>query len=81
MKYKKNSVTGGAQHVATSTSPGTSTGFFLVTQNIADPSDAKVFGIHAPPHNACENLVCARKLSAHQQTGGESVVDTLFEGL
>ena len=34
-----------------------------------------------PPPGACENLVCALKLLAKQQTCGHSPVDTIFEGL
>ena len=34
---------------------------------------AKVFWAHAPPQGPCENLVCALKLLANQQTGGDSL--------
>ena len=36
---------------------------------------------HAPPQGPCEYLVCALKLMAKQQAGGDSLVDPLFEGL
>ena len=51
------------------------------TQDSKDSSEAEVFPAHAPPQGACEHLVCALKLLANQQTGGDSLVDTLFEGL
>ena len=53
----------------------------LLTQNSAYPSEAKVFWARAPPQGACESLVCALKLLANQQTGGDSLVDTLSGGL
>ena len=46
----------------------------LVVQDSTDRSEAKVFRAHAPPLGACENLVCALKLLANQQTGGDSLV-------
>ena len=37
--------------------------------------------MHAPPLGACESLVCALKLVANQQTGGDRPVDTICDGL
>ena len=54
---------------------------FLVIQDSADTSEAKVFRAHAPPQGACENLVCALKLLAKQQMGGESLMQVLVAGL
>ena len=45
------------------------------------PDSGKVFWARAPPQGACENPVFAPKLLANQQTGGDSFVDTIFEGL
>ena len=53
----------------------------LLTQDSAYPSEAKVFRARAPPQGACESLVCALKLLANQQTGGDSFMDTLSGGL
>ena len=53
----------------------------LVIQDRADPSDAKVFRAHALPQGVCENVVCAMKLLANLRTGGDNLVDTMFEGL
>ena len=51
-------------------------------QDGADRSEAKeVCRVPAPPQGACENLVCALKLLANEQTGGDSLVDMIFEGL
>ena len=36
---------------------------------------------HAPPQGACENLVCALKLLAKSQAGGNNFVDTIFRSL
>ena len=45
------------------------------------PARRRCFG-PMPCHGvACENLVCALKLLANHQAGGESHVDTIFEGL
>ena len=52
----------------------------LVTQDSSDPSEETVFRAHAPPQDVCENLVCALKLLVNQQTGGDSLIDTLVEG-
>lgn len=52
----------------------------LVIQDRANPSEGKVFRAHALPQGVCENLVCALKLLANQQTGGDGLVDALFEG-
>ena len=49
------------------------------TQHSADPSEAKVFRAHAPPQGACEHLTRSLNLLAGLQTGGEGVVDTIFE--
>ena len=70
-------VTGGARFVAASTTGDR----VLVTQDNAGPGEAKVFWAHTPPQGTCENLVCALKFLANQQTGGDSLVDTIFEGL
>ena len=51
----------------------------LVIQDRADPSEAKVFRAHGPPQGACGNLMSALKLLANQQTGGNSLLDTIFE--
>ena len=53
----------------------------LVIAGQLEPQRGKSFSSHAPPQGARENLVCALKLLANQQTGGDSLVDTLFEGL
>ena len=53
----------------------------LVTQDSADPSEAMVFRAQAPPQAQCENLVCALKFLAIPQTGGNTLVDTIFECL
>ena len=63
------------------TAASTIGGARLVVQDSAEPSEAKVFRAHAPPQDACENLVCALKLFAKQQTDKDSLVDTIFEGL
>ena len=39
-----------------------------------------MFSTLAPPQGARENLVCALKLLANQQTGRNSLVDVLVEG-
>ena len=46
-----------------------------------DRSEANMFRAHAPPQGACENLVCALKLLAQQQTRGDSPVQVLVEVL
>ena len=46
-----------------------------------DRSEAKVFRAHAPPHGACENLVCGLRLLGDQQLGGGSPVQVLVEGV
>ena len=51
-----------------------------VIQDGADPSVAKVVRAHSPPQGARENLVCALKLLATVQAGGDNLVDTIFEG-
>ena len=43
-------------------------------------SEVKVFRAHAPPQGPCENLTVAVTL-ANSQTGADSSVDTIFEGL
>ena len=53
----------------------------LFIQEMLDAREAKMFQAHAQPQGECENLVCALKLSAIQQTDGDSLVETLFEGL
>ena len=71
---RRSSATGGARRAAASTSWRDPNGVSVI-QHSADPSDAKVFRAHAPPQGVCENHVCAHKLSAKQQTGGDSFVD------
>ena len=78
-RHGKNSATGGARRAASSTVGGTRADL-LVIQDRANPSEAKVFRAHALPQGVCENLVCALKLLADQQTGGDGLVDALFEG-
>ena len=39
-----------------------------------------MFRAHAPPQGACENLVCALKCLANQQTGGDSHAQVLNQG-
>ena len=46
-----------------------------------DRSEAKVFRAHAPPQCVCESLVCALKLLANQQLGGDILELVLVEGL
>ena len=53
----------------------------LVAHDSADFSEAKVFGAHAVPPGACENRVCAVKFLANQQTGGDNLVESIFEVL
>ena len=45
------------------------------------PVRRRCFRGHAPPQGACENLVCAPKVVAHLQAGGENLVGTIFQGL
>ena len=40
-----------------------------------------MFRAHVPSANAWKNFVCALKVLANQQTGADSLVDTIFEGL
>ena len=53
----------------------------LVFLDSTGPSEAKVFRAHAPPHGACENLVCGLRLLGDQQLGGGSPVQVLVEGV
>ena len=52
----------------------------LGLQDSADPSEAKVFRAHAPPQGPCDNLMCALKMPATLQAGGDKLMDTIFEG-
>ena len=69
------SLAGGVQRAANWRNPNR----VLVIQDSADPSEAKVFRADAP-QGACENLVCALRLWANPQIGGDSFVDVLVEG-
>ena len=40
-----------------------------------------MFRAHAPPLGPCENLLCALRLLANQQTGGDSLAHTIPECL
>ena len=66
----RNGASGDARHAAASATGGTRTEFWL-KQDGADPSEAKVFRAHAPPHGACGNFVCTLKLLANMEVGGE----------
>ena len=50
-------------------------------QDRPDPNEAKAFRADGPSPGECENLVCALKLLVNQQSGGDNLVDTIFEGL
>ena len=54
----------------------------FTVQDGTDASEAKVFRAHTPPQGACENRVCALKLLANMQAGGDNLVDTtIFKSL
>ena len=66
--------------MAASATGGTGTESWL-HRIVRVPAKRRCLGRTPPPQGACENLVCALKLLANQQTGGDSFVDTIFEGL
>ena len=58
----RNSAPGGALRVRACTAGGSRTDSW--SQDSADPGEAKVCRAQGPPQGACENLVCALKMSA-----------------
>ena len=53
------------------------------TQDGADPSEAKEVWSGCPPRHRVRARIswCALKLLANEQTGGDRLVDMIFEGL
>ena len=70
---KRSSAIGGARRVAASTTSGTRTELRLL-KPVENPGLTH-------RRRACEHLVCALDLLANLQAGGDSLVDTTFEGL
>ena len=79
-RKRRSSATSGARHAAASKIGG-NPNRVLVTQDSTDRFEAKVFRAHVPLQGLCENLMNALKLLANQQTGGDSLVEVLVEGL
>ena len=77
---EKNIVTGGVRRAAASTTGKTRTDFWSY-RTARTPSEAQVFRAHASLRGACENLMCAVKILANQQTAGGILVDTFLDGL
>ena len=74
---RRSSALGGASRAAVIVPDGTRAQF-LILQDCAYSSEAKVFRAHAP-QGVCQNLVRALKLLANLQAGGDNLVGTIFE--
>ena len=75
----EKSVAGGARH-ANGQYNWKDPNEILVTQDSADPREARESWAHAPPLGPCENLMFGFELLANLQKGGSSPADSIFEG-
>ena len=72
-------VIGGARRVANTIGEIQAESWLYKTVRIF--SEAMVFRDHAPPQAQCENFMCALMFLAIPQMAGNTLVDTIFEGL